>query len=466
MLQNPRIGLILMRDDWKNCREAQAVRNDIQADTQVMMKRLKQHYDLQGPWVVDSQASLAACAAEIRSTEPDMIVLAYQTWSDGANLVSLLPELGGCPLVLWCYLPWRRFPRPATQAEMLRGSGPVGTFGALGILRNRDTPFLFTFGAPDDPRLITDLRVAGRAAQVRRMLQFTRFGLLPGQSDSAQGTYVDMNRLKEQLGPAIQSLTVDDLLREVNALDAARVDAYVSHLRERFQIENVSDDTLILAARAALGLLDLAESHGLDVMAVHTADTELGKAVGLRPALYPDLLDPSEVLFQPEGDLGAAVANYVLHHLTGSPTMMLEFWFWDEAKNQVVGGHGGMLNPALAAPGQAWISSDPTFCRPDESEGAQLQLLARPGRVTLFQLRFSRQGWQAVALSGVCLEGQPWVEAIPHAILRLDSPIAHFLNRLAAVGATQHWIMAYGSVLHELEAFCQMENIPLEVLSY
>jgi hypothetical protein len=84
--------------------------------------------------------------------------------------------------------------------------------------------------------------------------------------------------------------------------------------------------------------------------------------------------------------------------------------------------------------------------------------------VTLFQLRSTPKGWQAIAASGVCLEGLPWVEGYPHAILRLDSPLTHFFNHLATVGATQHWVMAYGSVLNEIEAFCEMEKIPLELL--
>jgi hypothetical protein len=58
------------------------------------------------------------------------------------------------------------------------------------------------------------------------------------------------------------------------------------------------------------------------------------------------------------------------------------------------------------------------------------------------------------------------VQGYPHVILRLDAGIDHFLNRLSAIGASQHWIMAYGSVIEELEALCEMENIPLEVLSY
>jgi hypothetical protein len=171
-------------------------------------------------------------------------------------------------------------------------------------------------------------------------------------------------------------------------------------------------------------------------------------------------------LYQPEADLSAATANYVLHHLTGSPTMFLAFWYWDETMNRIVAGHGGLQDPRNGAPGQVRIRLDEKFCRNAEGQGARFDFVARTGRVSLFQLRSTPTGWQAIAATGVVLETLPVVEGFAHVLLRLDAPIEVLLNRLAEVGATQHWIMAYGSVMHEIQAFCQMEEIPLELLRY
>jgi hypothetical protein len=125
-----------------------------------------------------------------------------------------------------------------------------------------------------------------------------------------------------------------------------------------------------------------------------------------------------------------------------------------------------MQNPILAAPAQVWISQNREYQLTHLTEGVHFEFIARPGRVTLFQMRSTPRGWQAIAASGVCLEDRPWVQGFPHAILRLDAAIDTFLKQIAATGASQHWIMAYGSVLPELEAFCQILNIPLEVIQY
>jgi hypothetical protein len=448
MQDNPRVGLILMRSNNLSCAQPEQFRSEIQSDEQVVMTRLSDHFEILGPWIVDSPEALQNCQRTLRDTDLDMIVLAYQTWAEDSYLVSLLPAVGTIPLVVWCYLPWRRLPHPALYSDLQRTSGLVGTFAALGTLHNLGTKFLFTFGAPDDPRLVHDLTVAGRAARLRQSLRKARFGLIPSRTDQMQCTFVDEYRLMADLGPEVEYIPVEDLRQAAEQASAEDVAGYLSRLSQRFPAEGVADETLRQAARAALGLARIADKARLDLLAIDDTAPELHQAFGMRPALYPllswgdktpagDLLPAGDTLYQPEGDLGAATANYILHHLTGSPTMFMELYFWDEPRNQLIGGHGGLQNPALADPRGAQITPDFAFCPPGKLEGAQMQFIARPGRITLLQLRSVPRGWQAMALSGMCLESQPCLEGFPHAILRLDAPVEHFLNRAAAVGVTQ-----------------------------
>ena len=150
--------------------------------------------------------------------------------------------------------------------------------------------------------------------------------------------------------------------------------------------------------------------------------------------------------------------------LAGSACLFTEFWFWDESENIVVGGHAGPQNPALASPGQAWISQDYEYAQSDRTEGAHLQFVARPGRVTLLQLRGTPGGWQAMVATGEALDSPPRLEGYPHAVVRLDVSVDRFVRQAARVGSTQHWIMAYGEVMAEVIAFCELAGIPLEVI--
>ncbi len=477
-MDKPRVGLVLMRSGDLCCEEPGDVLGAVREDERGIVTQLNQRFEIFGPWIVDSVDTLQASQNALLENELDMVILAYQTESQEGALDALLAAIGARPLVIWCYLPWRRLPRPTTFNELQRTSGLIGTFAALGVLRNQGSAFFFTFGAPDDPRLLRDLEVAGRAARLRQQLRQTRIGLLPSPAyqtplvdqaalrQQASSIFVDERRLAAELGPVVERLTVGAYRKAAGEVSSAQVRGYVQELRSRFPVEGIGEETLTRAGRATLALQQLARQHRLDVLALNDTSPELLQVFNMRPALYPDLSGAGPVLYQPEGDLGAAVANYILNRLTGSPTMFLELFFWDEALNQLVGGHGGLQDPANADPREAVVGRDYGCCPADGREGALLDFLARAGRVTLLQLRSTPAGWQAMALSGVCLEGQPWVEGLPHAILRLDATVEHFMNVAAEVGVTQHWIMAYGSVLHEIEAFFKMEKIPVEILSY
>ena len=40
--------------------------------------------------------------------------------------------------------------------------------------------------------------------------------------------------------------------------------------------------------------------------------------------------------------------------------------------------------------------------------------------------------------------------------IRLDAAVERFVRQVAQVGSTQHWIMAYGDLLVELVAWCEL----------
>ncbi len=341
----------------------------------------------------------------------------------------------------------------------------MGTFEGLGTLRNLGARFTFTHGPPGSPRLQVSLHTAARAAQVSRLLRRARIGLLPARNEQMQSTFVDEFRLLHQLGPAVEVLSVGDLHSAANLLPQIEVTAFIQHLQQRYPIRGVSDATLQQAARVSLGLAHLAAGRGLDVLSFNDIAAETHQVFGLRPALYPPLFDEAGIAVGLEGDLGAATAAFIVQRLSDSPVFFTEIWYWDETENYVVGGHAGPQNPALAAPGSCWISHDYEYAQADRTEGAHLQFIARAGRVTLFQLRGTPTGWQALLATGESLGAPPRLEGYPHAAIRLDAPLDRFVRQVARAGSTQHWIMAYGDLLVELVAWCELAGVPLELIT-
>ena len=464
-LPPPRIALILLRAEWfDSVVSLPELVDAVQEDERLIRAFLSQSFQIAACWAVNSPTSLRTCVQEMKTLDADLFILTFQVWAEDFYLNPIVEALAGRPLAVWCYLPWDRPPQPASFIQVLRGSGPVGSFEGLGTLRNLGVEFSFTHGSLQAPRVLRDLEIAARAGQVHRKLRSARFGLLPARNEQMQSTYVDEFRLRSELGPQVVYLSVAELARASASLNQREVQEYLQHLRENYPIRGVEPDDLELAGRTSLGLAHLAVDQHLDVLSLNDIDPELHETLELRPCLYPPFLEQHETALGLEGDLGAATALFIMRHLASPPTFFVEIWYWDETENVIIGGHAGVQDPAVAPPGQAWISHDYEFAQSDRSRGAHFQFIARSGRVTLLQLRGTPTGWQALLSGGECLDWPPRLEGYPHAAIRLDAPIDTFVRRVAAAGSTQHWIMAYADVRAEVQALCRLMDIALETI--
>jgi len=459
----PSIHLILLQAEWFDTVVAlPQLRAALEKDTATIISALSTDLDIQAAWIVNSRDSQAACVEGISQQPVDLVVLAFQVWAEDWYLEPLVKAIGAQPLVVWCFQPSAHPPLPASFLDVLRYSGAVGTFEGMGTLRNLGRSYTFAIGAPDSPQLIAQLVAEAKAGQVVRTLRQSRIGILPSHNEQMQSNFVDGTRLHQELGPQVVSITVDDLVRAAKDVSQTELVAFISQLR-RLPVRNVSDKTFTKAARSSLGLIHLGMKHHLDALTLNDIDVELHLQLGLRPSFLPlDGLDQGTTIFGLEGDLGAATAMIVLNRLTQSPVFFTEFWFWDESKNLMVGGHAGIQDPRIAAPDSLFISHDYEYCQTDKTEGAYFQFICKPGKITLLQLRATPNGWQAITSGGEVIDHPAWIEGYPHAIIRPNGNVLDFFRQAAEVGTTQHWVMVYGEVMPAIKAWCRMQNIPLK----
>lgn len=465
MRNKPAIALVLFSAEWFDSVVAlPELVEGVKTDRNILIESLSTSLDIKHTWQVNNASSLKTCAAELKTAEVDLIILCFQVWAEDFFLQPILEAIGGNPLAVWCYQPKSSPPKPASFVDVLRYSGMVGTFEGLGTLSNFGRKPLFTFGAPEDTRPLRDLTIFARAASVRGQLRKAKFGLLPARNEQMQSTFVDEFRLLKDIGPKVVYLSVGELERAAAAVSQQAVEDYLKFIHSEYSIKTVKPATLERSARVSLGMLELTNAHDLDVLSLDDISQELHDVLGLRPCLVPPALKENDRLWGLEGDLGAATALFIMDRLTASPCLFTEFWYWNEEGNWIVGGHAGVENPAVAGTGQVEITHDYEFAQADATEGAHFQFTARPGRCTILQLRCTPTAWQAIAATGSVLEGGPWLEGYPHAAFSPDCGVACFIKGAAAVGTTQHWILAYGEPLDELKVLFSLLNIPLDVL--
>lgn len=463
MNDRPRIGLILLQAEWFDSVVAlPELAQSVARDSKMIVDYLSDCLEIIETWQVNSAGSLDDCCLQLPAADIDLVVLCFQVWAEDFYIQPLVRALGSRPLAVWCFVPSSKPPQPASFTDVLRYSGTVGTFEGMGTLRNLGVDYLFTAGSLDDSKVVNELHIYGRAARIQRLLQRARFGLLPARNEQMQSTFVDEFRLMAEIGPQVEYISVNQLAQAASQIPQDEVDDYIEYLKKSCRIEDVSPATLEKGVRASLGLAHLAIDKRLDVLSINDISPELHRVMGLRPCLYPPVLTEAGILLGLEGDLGAATALFILERLCASPCLFIEFWYWNEEEDWLVGGHAGVQNPAAAPAGGVSITRDFEYAQSDACEGAHFQFIASPGCVTLFQLRCTPDGWQAIAAAGESLAGAQRLEGYPHAAIRFDVPVMQFLHQSAQVGTTQHFIMAYGNVLPEIDILCKLLHIPLQ----
>lgn len=461
----PKIGVILLRAQWfDEVVDLPQLSDEVKLDADALCSSLPAELDLSDLWVVNSKTSLEHCLNELRVASFDLAVIIFQVWAEDFYLNPLVDSLKGTPVAVWCYQPSAAPPKPANFLDVLRYSGMVGTLEGLGTLHNLGQPYITLIGSPESPIVQSELVQLARAAKVYKALKTAHFGLLPARNDQMQSTFVDEFRLRSDLGPKVDYLSVNDLKEAADRITSDDLNEHLSHIVRTIPVRGVKPETLEACARVSMGLFDLAREKNLDVLSINDTSDELHRLLGLRPCLNGwRHQDKDEPLIGLEGDLGAATAQFILKNLTGEPNFFTEFWFWDEKSNCMVGGHAGYQNLASARDGEAWISQDYEYCQTDPCEGAHYQFACKPGIVTLLQIRWSTRGyWQAIIFSAMVEDQPAWIEGYPHAVVKPTLPVPDLVKQAAEVGTTQHWIMAYGDYRAEIKYLCRLCQIELK----
>jgi hypothetical protein len=407
-------------------------------------------------WKIVDAADIESYSLELADCKPDLLFVIFQSKDATGMWPAILNASGKYPIVAWSYLPWRRIPRPIPYPELCRVIGASAMIESFGLLHDLKHPILHAFGSHDDPLLREKFLSIGEAARVVRELKRARFGVV-----LAEGCKNDI----AEFGPECIRFSGQDLLKEADAIANHDVDSYMGALHSRASIGNVSKAAMEQSARFSMGLQQMADNHALDLIGIEeNPGCLINMGIRARPSLFTELRTDIQTIFQPSQDLVAGLANFILAKLSKEPPFFVSLWVWDQARNTVICGHSGAQPISLAQEGTLSIESDLEWDGYSPNSSAQMQFVAHPGRVTMLQMRKTVDGWLAIAATGMCLENDSVVKGLPHSIIRLDCHIDRFLGELARIGSNNHWIMAYASVVPELQYLCEMLGVRLEIL--
>jgi L-arabinose isomerase len=406
--------------------------------------------------VLATREQVGQAIARFRRQDVDAVVACQITWGEDRLIIEAAQKLPAVPLLLWCYSPFQLLPEQMTMRDLFRASGPVGALQASGPLKRLGKPFGFAFGSYADPNAIAKIVAFGKAAKVARDLKAARIGVLPYRCPQMTGTYVDEFRLKKEIGPELEYISVREYWDRCQEIPERDVRSFVADLEATYPVSpSTTEAGLVRGARASLGLARVAAEYGLDAIALEDLNEELHRVIGLRPCLYvPELFERAVVSM--EAEVGGAVALLILRGLAHKPPMYTEVFTYDAEENCILAGHAGIHDIRLAASaGDVTIEPDGEYVE-SEPDSAWMRFRAKGGQVTLLSVFCDVERFKMVISSGEALGGQPKLLGSPHIYVRLDESLEEFFERSIRTGMTQHWAIVHDDIAQELLALADI----------
>ncbi len=411
------------------------------------------------PGILSTAGDVGLALDQFESEQVDAVILLHIVWSEDPVLLCLLDRVGGMPLWLWNYHPTGIMPPRLTVDDLFRLSGTVGVLQGSAPLQRRGLRPVILSGPPGDPSLAHELREGNAALRIRRVFRGLRAGQVAGRCEAMIGTFVDDEALLRVLGVNRVAISASEYASVCEEVEPGETERYCAELRSRFEVRDVSEPSLRVAARNTLALDLLAERHDLGAVAIQDLDDELHRLVGTRPCLYPPKSLSRGVVFSAEADLNTALGMLAASRAAQAPPMYSEIFTFDSRENVFLMGHAGIHDPRLAAADGITIVPDLEYRHADPVEGAWMEFVLAPGPVTCVSLYDSGAGYRMTVFEGESLGPPRRLDGWGHAVIRPRLEVVDLLSRLVRRGLTQHFAIVHGSVTALLRRWCSLMGV-------
>ncbi|MBI2915001.1 MAG: hypothetical protein HYY08_03635 [Firmicutes bacterium] len=469
--ERPRVGLLLLTANfWESNGQTTGegrykelpgwIEDDAASVRQVLGKEL----DIVGGGVIRNPAQARAAARRIRVEDVDALVICHLMWAEDQVLIAALDGLSSLPMIVWCYSPFESLPDHIKISQLFRSSGAVGTVQCSSILNSLSSRYGFVCGSHSEDGVADAIVRYARAARLAKDLRQVRIGIVPHRCESMGCTFVDEEALRRHLGPTLCYSSVARLAELSELVPEPEVNEYVQSLTDRYPVREVGTESLARAARVSLGMARLIEDDDLAALCINDLNHELHQVLGCRPCLYHPRLGERRRVITMEADVAAALAMLILNRLGPQPAMYTEPFTFDKQSNTVVFGHCGPSDTRLAGEAGVTITPDYEYENVDRYQGAWLEFMGKPGRVSLLNHTYHGGDFRLAATRGESLGGANKLEGFPHVHVRPDVTVERFFREAVRLGTSQHWAIGYGDFVPAIVELAGILDVPVEVI--
>jgi len=405
--------------------------------------------------VVYTREDVKAAIAQFERDQVDMVFACFLSWSDDFAWIRFLRDMKSVPILFASVVrDSLNFTDSLSEdrfVEFLSAGSLVGMLEASGSASRFCRPMMHRIVGTHE-QILQACHTFSQAAAMRSRLRQVNFGLLPSLNEVMWSTYVDPYSLFMQIGPELRYISVVSYQQEIASIEESLVRKTTDELIRTFKIDtNVDIDKMRASVAASLALESLSRKYGVEVLVLNDVDPVLLRSIGLRPGFTP-CPGTDDIVVVPEGDIGAALAVYILKCFTQAPVQLIEPFHIDYERDVFEGGHAGP-NDYTDALGSTIISRDERFARTDyKYAGAPFAWhVISSGEKTMLHISECNGKFKLVCAVIDALHTTHHLAGYTHGLFKPRKPCVAFFQELMQIGVTQHYAIVNGDCCDRLE---------------
>lgn len=436
------------------------LKETVEKDNQVVLKRLSQKHQIVYPCLVDSMDSADEAGRRFKDEQIDLLIITERTYVPDTYIYQTLSHIPSVPLLLYISQSRDTLDLQTDYEGTLRNSGMMSIVQLVAGFRKMNTyPCLeVVVGGIHDDVAYHEIDRYIDVVTIYKQLKTMTIGVIGHVFRGMFDFEYDKTMVKGVLGSEVLNVQIDHLLDLWEAISAedAEVRRLIEKVHSTYRVEGVEERDIIGAARVAVALKRLIHRFRLDglvLLGQHYVEAKTRSTSYLGMAeLHADGRTPGVT----EGDVLGLIMMKIMRHLTGLTPFFGEWAEFDLQRNAMM-----LLGHGYADPTQAKKGTVPKITpTPEqwgyEGNGFSYEMTFDPGAVTFGHFIRDDKGWRMLISGGEILD----LPAMPihdvSLLVKIERPIKEFIEILTKRGFAHHCIAVRGDIRKELSQLADL----------
>ncbi|WP_153720755.1 sulfoquinovose isomerase [Sporosarcina cascadiensis] len=386
--------------------------------------------------IITSPEDLQVFLKTVNSEE--IIVSIYQsvTFADAEFIEELIKEVQ-VPVIVWSV-------REPSVGGRLRLNSLTGGNSTSNFLRCAKHPFSFVFGNADEAQVQKRIRNQLKVQKVLSELKQLKIGVIGEHPPGFFFSGTDEELLQKQLGVTLEKFDLDKAFQECVKLPHEKWEGAIERAEQQVIGLNRNEETVIRFAQFTTYVQELINEKNVSALAIRCWPdffNELGAAACSTLSQFTE----DGIVSSCESDIHGSISMFILQQLSGSAPYLGDMVHVNEASNSVVFWHCGAGAYSLAHPDQGARPG----VHPNRKIGFTMEFGLKPGRVTIFRLGYTPDGYRLLVMRGNALDTPKRFNGTSVEV-ELETEINETLYGLMEEGFEPHYAIVYDDVADEL----------------